>query len=583
MTKRMRFKLSTGEEFYFELNPQEYTVTTPARVNVLQTKGGMFADNFGSGATIINIKGITKNHFVATSTGEVRNKALDTFKQLRDGIVLGYFDGQVPGALPQRTMEFWNFTDEDYYEVIPMQFSLNRSATKPLFYNYDINLVVIRKLTDPESSPVDEIEQNLEKSRQYQQIFRLTPSSPTLLPDLILDPTEETPAPTPSVPLPFVIPYGDNTFLFNIQELSKTDLATYVKEHGYSFVPNLAYVSPDLANTKPTELGAILHNTTTGETFLVQGVDLTLPPNTIRIEIPEWKNETPTYLSVVEPKDVDYGILPIIRQVYSEQNYDTPIRENSKPAEVTTMNLLYPFEKLRMDYWIQTQSDTPPDPLEQQLLNREYERMQIVQDIETAHEYAQQVQDIVRALNAIVIPNNAGGYSETALTSDMLTELREAQNSDRLEALMNRVETLVFTNHLTETLPILHTLSDDIALEKKILLGVLERTIYPTTEDNVPLDINSTEAETLSAYGHVLGLERVVTDVLSIPEELREESESLAKEMMLADGLIDASDMDTPLADLYEELIEKGIFTGGTASAGLINQLHQLQIPGSLP
>jgi hypothetical protein len=148
---------------------------------------------------------------------------------------------------------------------------------------------------------------------------------------------------------------------------------------------------------------------------------------------------------------------------------------------------------------------------------------------------------------------------------------------------MNRVETLVFTNHLTETLPILHTLSDDIALEKKILLGVLERTIYPTTEDNVPLDINSTEAETLSAYGHVLGLERVVTDVLSIPEELREESESLAKEMMLADGLIDASDMDTPLADLYEELIEKGIFTGGTASAGLINQLHQLQIPGSLP
>lgn len=583
MNKRMMFRLSTGEEFRFALNPQDYSIATPSRVNVIQTKGGVFADNFGTGVTVISIKGITKNNFVRTSDGNVRNKALDTFKELRDKIVLGYFSGQVPGLPPNKTMEFWNFTDEDYYEVIPMQFTLTRSSSKPLFYNYDINLVVVRKLTDPEPTPTDIVEESLEKSEEYQKLFPLTPSLPTLLPDHIINPDKETESPT--TPLPFVLHYGNNAFFFNIQEVSKTDLSTYIKEHGYSFVPNLAYVSPDLANTKPTELGAILINKTTGAMFLVGGVDFTLPPNTIRIEIPSWKNDEPTYMSVVTPADIDYGVLPIIRQIYSKQNYDTPPLPDPKPVESTTINLLYPFEKLRMDYFISTQNrEQALDPLEQQLLNREYERMQIVKELDESHEYNKQVREILNALNVILLPEDSvGGDLDRQVTSDIMRAIRIAQAKGEYGVTLGSYGTVVFTKHLTEAIPALHHLSDEIALEKKILMGIFRREIYPAINKPTPVDINTTESETLAAYGHVLGLERMVTDVLALPPNLREEAENVAKDMLYEDGLIGEYGLTRSLEDLYQDLIDQGIFTGGTASSDLINHLHQMQFPGAIP
>jgi len=496
-------------------------------------------------------------------------------------------------------MEFWNFTDEDYYEVIPMQFTLTRSSSKALFYNYDINLVVIRKLTDPEPTPIDIIEENLKKSEEYQKLFPLTPSLPTLLPDHIINPDKEPTIPSPTLlpdhiinsgkesttPLPFILPYGDNNFLFNIQEVSQTDLAAYIKEHGYSFVPNLAYVSPDLANSKPTELGALLLNQTTDTIFLVEGVDLTLPPNTIRIEVPNWKNDEPTYMSVITPANVDYGVLPIIRQVYSEQNYDTPAPQTSKPVESSTINLLYPFEKLRMDYWINAQSsEQPPDPLEQQLFNREQERVQIIKELDNTHQYNKQVREILKALDVILLPEDVvGGNLDRQITADIMQAIRIAQAKGEANVTLGSYGTVIFSKHLTEAIPVLQHLSDEIALEKKILLGIFQREIYPTIDKPASMDINTTESETLAAYGHVLGLERMVTDVLSLPPNLREEAETVAKDMLYEDGLIGEYGLTRSLEDLYQDLIDQGIFTGGTASADLINHLHQMQFPGAIP
>lgn len=575
MPKRMMFKLSTGEEFLFALNPQEYNVITPARVNIVQTKGGVFADNFGTGVTAINIKGITKNNFVSDKDGNVRNTALDTFKELRDKVVLNYFDGQIPGLPPTKTMEFYNFTDEDYYEVIPMQFSLTRSATKALFYNYAINLVVVRKLSDPEAKKSDIVENYLQLSEENKNLYPLSPTPSSPIVDAIINPDEASPSTTP---LPFIFTYGDEVLLFNIQEIGTFDIGNYIREHTASFIPNLAYISPDLANSKPTEIGAILKNQSTGAVFMVNGVDPTLPPNTIRIEVPSIQNSVDQYLAGLDSADISYGILPILQQAYNEENENTN-PEVANDIKNSTINLLYPFEKLRMDYWskLKSSDENIPDPLEQQLINQETERMEIVKDIQ---QQTKQAEEILKALNTVLIPEKEIGTSPSSyVSSDLFQTIRMAQLQGELGVNFGKYGAVIFSSHLTDALPTLQNLSSDIAREKKILIGTLERKVYPTTNKPPSLDINTTEAEALAAYGHVLGLERVVTDVLSMPPENREEAEELAKDMLYENDLI--LDRDKPLEEIYQDLISQGIFTGGTASAGLINHLHQMQFPGA--
>jgi len=579
MPKRMMFKLSTGEEFLFALNPQEYNVITPARVNIVQTKGGVFADNFGTGVTAINIKGITKNNFVSDKDGNVRNTALDTFKELRDKVVLNYFDGQIPGLPPTKTMEFYNFTDEDYYEVIPMQFSLTRSATKALFYNYEINLVVVRKLSDPEAKKSDIVENYLQLSEENKNLYPLSPTPSSPIVDAIINPDEASPSTTP---LPFIFTYGDEALLFNIQEIGTFDIGNYIREHTASFIPNLAYISPDLANSKPTEIGAILKNQSTGAVFMVNGVDPTLPPNTIRIEVPTIQNTVDQYLSSLDSANIDYGILPILQQAYNEEN-ENPNPEAANKLKNSTINLLYPFEKLRTDYWLKLQSsdENTPDPLEQQLVNQEIERMEIVKDINEVQQQTKQAEEILKALNTVFIPEEEIGTSTSSYaSSELFRTIRMAQLQGELGVNFGKYGTIIFSSHLTEALPTLQNLPSDIAQEKKILIGTLERKVYPTIDKPPSLDINTTEAEALAAYGHVLGLERVVTDVLSMPPEDREEAEELAKDMLYENDLI--LDKDKSLEEIYQDLISQGIFTGGTASAGLINHLHQMQFPGAV-
>lgn len=579
MPKRMMFKLSTGEEFLFALNPREYTAITPARVNIVQTKGGVFADNFGVGVTAINIKGIAKNNFVRDKDGNVRNTALDTFKELRDKVVLNYFDGQIPGLPPTKTMEFYNFTDEDYYEVIPMQFSLTRSATKALFYNYEINLVVVRKLSDPEAKKSDIVENYLQLSEENKNLYPLSPTPSSPIVDAIINPDEASPSTTP---LPFIFTYGDEVLLFNIQEIGTFDIGNYIREHTASFIPNLAYISPDLANSKPTEIGAILQNQSTGAVFMVNGVDPTLPPNTIRIEVPTIQNTVDQYLASLDSSNIDYGILPILQQAYNEEN-ENPNPEVANKLKNSTINLLYPFEKLRTDYWLKLQSsdENTPDPLEQQLVNQEIERMEIVKDINEVQQQTKQAEEILKALNTVLIPEEEIGTSLSSYaSSELFRTIRMAQLQGELGVNFGKYGTIIFSSHLTDALPILQNLPSDIAQEKKILIGTLERKVYPTIDKPPSLDINTTEAEALAAYGHVLGLERVVTDVLSMPPEAREEAEELAKDMLYENDLI--LDKDKSLEEIYQDLISQGIFTGGTASAGLINHLHQMQFPGAV-
>lgn len=134
--------------FPFKLNPQEYSVMLPSRINATQTKGGVFIDDFGLGIGTISIRGFT----LVFDHQEHSIIALDEFKKLRDEVYLRFFENRSAGQAPTTEMYFYNFTDEDYYQVVPYSFKFDRSSAKPHLYLYDIGLYILKAATQVSSS-----------------------------------------------------------------------------------------------------------------------------------------------------------------------------------------------------------------------------------------------------------------------------------------------------------------------------------------------------------------------------------------------------------------------------------------------
>lgn len=140
--KRMEFEFK-GKEYYFVLNPEEYSQTEASRSTVTQTLGGAWIDAFGAGLVEITFSGTTgfKNGTDNPADG------FEKFKELRDTLRSVYNDVKA-GEVVTETLKFYNFTDEEYWEVYPDRFSLKRSKTRSLLYMYDIRLIALKKLSE---------------------------------------------------------------------------------------------------------------------------------------------------------------------------------------------------------------------------------------------------------------------------------------------------------------------------------------------------------------------------------------------------------------------------------------------------
>ncbi|MCS7242728.1 hypothetical protein [Candidatus Caldatribacterium sp.] len=150
--------------YRFLLNPQEYSITHPIRIRATQTKGGVFIDDFGLGIGTLSIKGIIKNDFVEDSFGQVRNLALERFQELRKLVTEDLFSSRQPGQPPNRLLEVRNYTDNDFFLTLPTNFSLQRSVNKPLFYNYSIDLLILRRLGYPPKAKPDPVLEQVNQS-----------------------------------------------------------------------------------------------------------------------------------------------------------------------------------------------------------------------------------------------------------------------------------------------------------------------------------------------------------------------------------------------------------------------------------
>lgn len=138
--KRMMFKNPSKKmTFTFSLNPQEYKYTAPQRTSTLKTIDRIIVEDFNGDIPTIEISGHTG---WKRGQGEIKAKALKL-------LLNTYANGSTNyGAPPKKPLEFYNFTDGEYYYVhlAPDGYSISRSVDAPLLFNFSIKLYVIGKI-----------------------------------------------------------------------------------------------------------------------------------------------------------------------------------------------------------------------------------------------------------------------------------------------------------------------------------------------------------------------------------------------------------------------------------------------------
>ncbi|RKP44684.1 hypothetical protein [Pararobbsia silviterrae] len=128
------------------IRPEEITRSAPSRAVVQQTFGGAWVDDWGTGLTQVNISGTTGWRGVQGSDG------IDLYIALK-GMVWNSFyrkrndarkNGQDPNLV---VLKFVDALDSTVLSVIPTQFTIRRSKSRPLLIQYNISMIALAPTT----------------------------------------------------------------------------------------------------------------------------------------------------------------------------------------------------------------------------------------------------------------------------------------------------------------------------------------------------------------------------------------------------------------------------------------------------
>ena len=135
------------------INPEIFEQNEPARIAITQTRGGAFVDNFGWGLKTVTLRGITG--FRSRDMGGRTVSGHEHFLELRTMIRDWTFNSKVDPD--QNHLYFYNWADEEYYEIAVTNFQLLRNVNRPLLYQYNLTFTVLQNLSEkPEWRPEDE-------------------------------------------------------------------------------------------------------------------------------------------------------------------------------------------------------------------------------------------------------------------------------------------------------------------------------------------------------------------------------------------------------------------------------------------
>lgn len=139
--------LSFSTPVTLKVRPEDLTRTEPSRIAVHQTLGRVvtgWADNFGEGLPSVNIAGTT-GWRTSFASGEDGAQAFETLNQL---VAHEYHAAKQTaidsGMDPARVkLLFVDMLDNFTWNVAPMSFVLRRSRSRPLLFQYNIQLQAI--------------------------------------------------------------------------------------------------------------------------------------------------------------------------------------------------------------------------------------------------------------------------------------------------------------------------------------------------------------------------------------------------------------------------------------------------------
>jgi len=140
--------------YKFKINPENYKEEHPQRSTVFKTRSATVVEDFGADLVKITFSGTTG--FKRDSNGSGADRLFRLKDLLETYAQSGHRIDEV--GIPPTELRFYNFTDGGSY-VVHMDsdgFSIERSAERPLLYDYSISLIVLRKASDPNIRDVDD-------------------------------------------------------------------------------------------------------------------------------------------------------------------------------------------------------------------------------------------------------------------------------------------------------------------------------------------------------------------------------------------------------------------------------------------
>jgi hypothetical protein len=186
-TFEYKVKGKTQDFITLLINPEEFTQAEPARINIIQTKGGAFADFFGQGLKTITIRGVTgfKSILVgqsatagftkkrvgdriivsstpilsptdqaATSPTVNSVKSADTFQPqsgqdhfIKLRRMIRTWQDQSALNADDNKLYFYNWADYEHWEVAVTNFQLSRTVGRPLLYQYIISMTCLKPIS----------------------------------------------------------------------------------------------------------------------------------------------------------------------------------------------------------------------------------------------------------------------------------------------------------------------------------------------------------------------------------------------------------------------------------------------------
>lgn len=144
--KRMEMEFK-GVSYSFTINPEQYELKIPNRLNATYTKAGVFLDVFGEGLKELSISGTTGFKSQTDDPEHGYKKFLELKKMIEDN-----FNDVEDGREITDFLTFYNHTDGIGYITVPTRLSIMRNVSQPLLYKYDLSFYVIRNANEAKPS-----------------------------------------------------------------------------------------------------------------------------------------------------------------------------------------------------------------------------------------------------------------------------------------------------------------------------------------------------------------------------------------------------------------------------------------------